>query len=166
MNDLTKKLNKEILRLAIPSILANITVPIVGMADIAIAGHLSEGGETAVMIGAIAIGSMLFDLLYWNFAFLRAGTGGLTAQAFGQSDRKECAKILSRALGIALACSVFLIAIQWIFIKGAFLVLDCSPQVGELARRYFFIRIWAAPATLSLMAVKVGSSACRTASPR
>lgn len=154
MNDLTKKLNKEILRLAIPSILANITVPIVGMADIAIAGHLSEGGETAVMIGAIAIGSMLFDLLYWNFAFLRAGTGGLTAQAFGQSDRKECAKILSRALGIALACSVFLIAIQWIFIKGAFLVLDCSPQVGELARRYFFIRIWAAPATLSLMAVK------------
>lgn len=154
MNDLTKKLNKEILKLAIPSIFANITVPIVGMADIAIAGHLSDGGGTAVMIGAIAIGSMLFDLLYWNFAFLRAGTGGLTAQAFGQNDRKECARILSRALAIALACSLLLIAIQWIFVKGAFMVLDCSPQVGELARRYFFIRIWAAPATLSLMAVK------------
>ena len=154
MNNLAKRLNKEILRLAIPSILANITVPIVGMADIAIAGHLGEIGQTAVMIGAIAIGSMLFDLLYWNFAFLRAGTGGLTAQAFGQNDRKECAKILSRALTIAIACSIFLLAIQWIFIKGAFLVLDCSPEVSELARRYFFIRIWAAPATLSLMAVK------------
>ena len=154
MKDLAKRLNKEILRLAIPSILANITVPIVGMADIAIAGHLGEIGQTAVMIGAIAIGSMLFDLLYWNFAFLRAGTGGLTAQAFGQNDRKECAKILSRALTIAIACSIFLLAIQWIFIKGAFLVLDCSPEVSELARRYFFIRIWAAPATLSLMAVK------------
>ena len=104
MNNLAKRLNKEILRLAIPSILANITVPIVGMADIAIAGHLGEIGQTAVMIGAIAIGSMLFDLLYWNFAFLRAGTGGLTAQAFGQNDRKECAKILSRALTIAIAC--------------------------------------------------------------
>ena len=124
------------------------------MADIAIAGHLGEIGQTAVMIGAIAIGSMLFDLLYWNFAFLRAGTGGLTAQAFGQNDRKECAKILSRALTIAIACSIFLLAIQWLFIKGAFLVLDCSPEVSELARRYFFIRIWAAPATLSLMAVK------------
>lgn len=154
MKDLAKRLNKEILRLAIPSILANITVPIVGMADIAIAGHLGEIGQTAVMIGAIAIGSMLFDLLYWNFAFLRAGTGGLTAQAFGQNDRKECAKILSRALTIAIACSIFLLAIQWLFIKGAFLVLDCSPEVSELARRYFFIRIWAAPATLSLMAVK------------
>ena len=154
MNNLAKRLNKEILRLAIPSILANITVPIVGMADIAIAGHLGESGQTAVMIGAIAIGSMLFDLLYWNFAFLRAGTGGMTAQAFGQNDRKECAKILSRALTIAIACSIFLLAIQWIFIKGAFLVLDCSPEVSELARRYFFIRIWAAPATLSLMAVK------------
>ena len=154
MNNLAKRLNKEILRLAIPSILANITVPIVGMADIAIAGHLGEIGQTAVMIGAIAIGSMLFDLLYWNFAFLRAGTVGLTAQAFGQNDRKECAKILSRALTIAIACSIFLLAIQWIFIKGAFLVLDCSPEVSELARRYFFIRIWAAPATLSLMAVK------------
>ena len=154
MNNLAKRLNKEILRLAIPSILANITVPIVGMADIAIAGHLGEIGQTAVMIGAIAIGSMLFDLLYWNFAFLRAGTGGLTAQAFGQNDRKECAKILSRALTIAIACSIFLLAIQWLFIKGAFLVLDCSPEVSELARRYFFIRIWAAPATLSLMAVK------------
>ena len=114
------QINKDILKLAVPSILANITVPIVGMVDIAVAGHLDT--SAAVMIGGIAIGTMLFDLLYWNFGFLRVGTGGLTAQAYGRRDRKECARIFTRAVGIA--------------------------------QRYFFIRIWAAPATLSLMAFK------------
>lgn len=147
-----KGINKDILKLAIPSILANITVPIVGMVDIAVAGHLDT--QAATMIGGIAIGTMLFDLLYWNFGFLRVGTGGLTAQAYGRGDRKECAKILARATGISLACAFALIAIQWIFVKAAFLVVDCTPEVRELASQYFFIRIWAAPATLSLMAFK------------
>ena len=147
-----KAINKDILKLAIPSILANITVPIVGMVDIAVAGHLDANAAT--MIGGIAIGTMLFDLLYWNFGFLRVGTGGLTAQAFGRGNRKECARILTRAVGIALACALALIAIQWIFVKAAFLVVDCTPEVRQLASRYFFIRIWAAPATLSLMAFK------------
>ena len=147
-----KAINKEILKLAIPSILANITVPIVGMVDIAVAGHLDT--QAATMIGGIAIGTMLFDLLYWNFGFLRVGTGGLTAQAFGRGDRKECARIFTRAIGISLACAFALIAIQWLVVKAAFLVVDCSPEVRELASRYFFIRIWAAPATLSLMAFK------------
>ena len=147
-----KAINNEILKLAIPSILANITVPIVGMVDIAVAGHLDT--QAATMIGGIAIGTMLFDLLYWNFGFLRVGTGGLTAQAFGRGDRKECARIFTRAVGIAMACAFALIAIQWIFVKAAFLVVDCTPEVQELASRYFFIRIWAAPATLSLMAFK------------
>ena len=145
-------INKDILKLAVPSILANITVPIVGMVDIAVAGHLT--GEVATMIGGIAIGSMLFDLLYWNFGFLRVGTGGLAAQAYGRKDIKECSKILTRAIGISLAFALLLIAIQWIFVKAAFLVVDCTPQVRELASEYFFIRIWAAPATLSLMAFK------------
>ena len=147
-----KPINKDILKLAIPSILANITVPLVGMVDIAVAGHLDASAAT--MIGGIAIGSMLFDLLYWNFGFLRVGTGGLAAQAYGRGDRKECARILARALGIALACALVLIAIQWIFVKAAFLVVDSSPEVRDLASTYFFIRIWAAPATLSLMALK------------
>ena len=147
-----RPINKDILKLAIPSILANITVPIVGMVDIAVAGHLT--GEVATMIGGIAIGTMLFDLLYWNFGFLRVGTGGLTAQAYGRKDDKECAKILTRALGISLAFALLLIAIQWIFVKAAFLVVDCTPEVRELASNYFHIRIWAAPATLSLMAFK------------
>ena len=74
-----KSLNKEILRLALPSILANITVPIVGMVDVAVAGHIGSDGfaTVAAFIGSISVGSMLFDLLYWNFAFLRVGTGGL-----------------------------------------------------------------------------------------
>ena len=147
-----KSINKDILKLAVPSILANITVPIVGMVDIAVAGHLDT--SAAVMIGGIAIGTMLFDLLYWNFGFLRVGTGGLAAQAYGRGDRKECAKIFTRATGIALSCALLLIAIQWIFVKAAFLVVDCTPEVRELASQYFFIRIWAAPATLSLMAFK------------
>ena len=147
-----KAINKDILKLAVPSILANITVPLVGMVDIAVAGHLDT--SAAVMIGGIAIGTMLFDLLYWNFGFLRVGTGGLTAQAYGKGDRKECAKIFARAVGIALACAMILIAVQWIFVKAAFLVVDCTPEVQALASRYFFIRIWAAPATLSLMAFK------------
>ena len=147
-----KAINRDILKLALPSILANITVPIVGMVDVAVAGHL--GAQAATMIGGIAIGSMLFDLLYWNFGFLRVGTGGLAAQAYGRGDRPDCARVLTRSLGIALASALALIAIQWIFVKAAFLVVDCTPEVRELASQYFFIRIWAAPATLSLMAFK------------
>ena len=149
-------LNKEILRLAIPSILANLTVPIVGMVDIAVAGHLhgSELLTAAAFIGGISIGSMLFDLLYWNFAFLRVGTGGLTAQAFGRGDRRECARILMRALLLALACAALIILIQWPFTKLVFLFVDTSSEVRELALKYFFIRIWAAPATLALMAFR------------
>ncbi len=147
-----KEINKDILKLAIPSIFANITVPLVGMVDIAVAGHLDVGAAT--MIGGIAIGTMLFDLLYWNFGFLRVGTGGLAAQAFGRGDMKECTRIFTRAIGIALACAFALIIIQWIFVKAAFLVVDCTPEVRALATKYFFIRIWAAPATLGLMAFK------------
>ena len=145
-------LNKEILRLSLPSILANITVPLVGMVDIAIAGHLSSSFGSAALIGGIAVGTMLFDLLYWNFAFLRTGTGGLTAQAYGAGG--ETGHILLRALRIALLSGIALIAVQWLVVQGAFLVVKCTPEVRELASRYFYIRIWAAPATLSLFAFK------------
>lgn len=154
-----KPLNKEILSLAIPSILANITVPLVGMADIAVAGHLGGGNGAAALIGGITIGTMLFDLLYWNFAFLRSGTGGLTAQAYGRlmagsGGVDQVHGILLRALKIALLSGVALIALQWVVLWLAFLLVDCTPQVRELASEYFKIRIWAAPATLSLFAFK------------
>jgi MATE family multidrug resistance protein len=146
------KLHREILRLAVPSILANITVPLVGMVDIAIAGHLASGFGSAALIGGISVGTMLFDLLYWNFAFLRAGTGGLTAQAYGEGV--TTGHILLRALRIALLSGLALIAVQWLVVQGAFLVVKCTPEVRQLASQYFYIRIWAAPATLSLFAFK------------
>ena len=155
-------LHRDILRLAVPSILANITVPLVGMVDIAVAGHLGASGGVgaAALIGGISIGTMLFDMLYWNFGFLRGGTGGLTAQAYGrfhagdEDAAGDIAVTLKRALGIALASGLALVALQWVVVQVAFLLVDCSPEVQALATQYFYIRIWAAPATLSLFAFK------------
>lgn len=153
--------NKEILRLAVPSILANITIPLVGIVDTAIVGHLSD----ATAIGGIAIGTMLFDLLYWNFGFLRIGTSGLTAQAFGKANAgsretktervpDECRKILTQSLTIALTAALAIWAIQWLFVTAVLAVVPCSEEVASVAREYFYIRIWAAPATLSLFTCK------------
>lgn len=148
-------LNKEILRLALPSILANVTVPLVGMVDLAVVGHLDGGGvSSAALLGGIAIGTMIFDLVYWSLSFLRAGTGGLTAQAFGRGDDPECATILIRAMAVAMAAGLALIALQTLIFRAAFLFVQCSPEVRELAGDYFRIRIWAAPASLSLFALK------------
>ena len=145
-----KSLNTQILRLAIPSILANITIPLVGMVDTAIVGHIAN----ATYIGGIAIGTMLFDLLYWNFGFLRVGTSGMTAQAYGRGDRIECARLLSQSISIALLGALVLWLIQWLFVTAVLAIVPCSSEVAVFAREYFFIRIWAAPATLSLMAFK------------
>ena len=145
-----KHLNAQILRLAIPSILANITIPLVGLVDTAIVGHIAN----ATAMGGIAIGTMLFDLLYWNFGFLRVGTSGMTAQAFGRGDRVECARLLSQSVGIALIGAAVIWLIQWLFVTIVLMLVPCSPEVASFAREYFYIRIWAAPATLSLMAFK------------
>ena len=97
---------------------------------------------------------MLFDLLYWNFGFLRVGTSGLTAQAFGAGNRAECRKILMQSLSIALMAALAIWAIQWFFVTAVLAVVPCSAEVADVARRYFFVRIWAAPATLSLFTMK------------
>lgn len=143
-------MNKQILRLAIPSILANITIPLVGLVDTAIVGHISN----AHAIGGIAIGTMLFDLLYWNFGFLRVGTSGMTAQAYGRGDRVECARLLTHSVTIALLGAALIWLLQWLFVTAALAIIPCSTEVAVFARQYFFIRVWAAPATLSLMAIK------------
>ena len=145
-----KSLNSQILRLAIPSILANITIPLVGIVDTAIVGHIAN----ATYIGGIAIGTMLFDLLYWNFGFLRVGTSGMTAQAYGRGDGVECARLLTQSVSIALIGAAVLWLIQWLFVTAVLAIVPCSTEVAAFAREYFFIRIWAAPATLSLMALK------------
>ena len=143
-------MNKQILRLAIPSILANITIPLVGLVDTAIVGHISD----AHAIGGIAIGTMLFDLLYWNFGFLRVGTSGMTAQAFGRGDKEQCARLLTQSVSIALIGAALIWLLQWLFVTAALAIVPCSDEVAHFARQYFFIRVWAAPATLSLMALK------------
>lgn len=145
-----RHINRQILSLAGPSILANITVPLVGIVDLAISGHV---GDAAAM-GGIAIGSMLFDLLYWNMGFLRAGTGGITAQAYGRRDTRAQVDTFSQGLVTALGSGLLFILIQWLFVSVAFRLIDCSPDVEAVARQYFFIRIWAAPATLSLFVFK------------
>ena len=149
-----KPLDREILRLALPSILANITVPLVGMVDLAVAGHLGSLGEAATLIGGVSVGTMLFDLLYWNFGFLRVGTGGLTAQAYGREDWQGTRVILFRGVVLALLIAALILVLQWPFVHLALYVTHRSDAVRELPLRYFFIRIWAAPATLSLMSIK------------
>ncbi len=146
-------LSREILRLSVPSILANLTVPLVGMVDTALAGHLVDvaDGGSAVFIGGISVGAMLLNLLYWNFFFLRTGTGGLTAQAFGRQDLHECARIFVRGIGFAAAVSLLILLLQLPLARLGMLLVDASPRVCELALRYFFIRIWAVPATVGLM---------------
>ena len=142
-------MNKRILGLALPNIITNITIPLLGMVDMAIVGHLS-----AAHIGAIAIGTQLFNLLYWNFGFLRMGTSGFTAQAFGAERWDEAVKILIRACTIALAIALLIIALQWPISLAVPYIFEGSNHVLNLTLTYFFVRIWAAPATLGLYAIK------------
>lgn len=147
---MAKGINSKILKIAGPSILANITIPLVGIVDVAISGRLGD----AAMIGGMAIGTMLFELLYWNFGFLRIGTAGITAQAYGRRDLRDSVRTLEQSLSIALISAIVLLSIQFVFVKTALLIVDTSPQVASLAKQYFLIRIWAAPATLSIFALK------------
>ncbi len=144
-------MNKRILGLAIPNIITNITVPLLGMVDLAIVGHLSTAH-----LGAIAIGTQIFNLIYWNFGFLRMGTSGFTAQAYGAKDMPEAVRIFVRAITLALFIAFLLILLQWPIAKLSELIfrVDQEPRILQLALSYFFVRIWAAPATLGLYAVK------------
>lgn len=142
--------NKEILRLAIPSIVTNITVPLLGMVDVAIVGHIGN----ASYIAAISLATMVFNLIYWNFGFLRMGTSGLTAQAYGANDQDECLRVLVRGMTIAWSAALLIIALQIPIALVCKRFLDSPPHTIELMLTYFYIRIWAAPATLGLYALK------------
>ena len=146
-------MNKRILGLALPNIITNITVPLLGMVDMAIVGHISEAH-----VSAIVVGGSIFNLIYWNFGFLRMGTSGLTAQAFGAERWGESLKILLQACTIALVIALMVIALQWPVSEAARVVFRSDPSNGpevmELALTYFFVRVWAAPATLGLYSIK------------
>lgn len=139
-------MNKKILQLALPAIISNITVPLLGLIDVAIAGHLGS----ASFIGAIAIGGMLFNIIYWLFGFLRMGTSGFTSQAYGRHDLEEVMRLLLRAVGVGLLIAATLIVLQYPIRKIAFYLLQTSDEIAYWADLYFRICIWGAPAVLGL----------------
>lgn len=139
-------MNRKILQLAIPSIVSNITVPLLGLVDVAIVGHLGS----ASYIGAIAVGGMLFNMIYWIFGFLRMGTSGMTAQVYGKRDLTEVVRTLLRAVGVGLLISLGLWILQSPILRGAFVLIDATEEVKRWASLYFNICIWGAPAILGL----------------
>lgn len=139
-------MNKNILRLAIPNIISNITVPLLGLVDMYIVGHL----DSEDYIGAIALATMIFNFIYWSFSFLRMGTSGFTAQAYGADNRQEQTNILMRSLTVAMGAGLLIILLQYVIASVGFYFLDAGPVVKSYAHQYFYIYIWAAPAVLGL----------------
>lgn len=149
-------MNRRILHLAIPSIVSNITVPLLGLVDVTIVGHL---GATAY-IGAIAVGGLLFNILYWNFGFLRMGTSGLTSQAYGRKDKDAEIRVLVQAVSVGLfqpwpCCSAIPDR------RLAFRLLDTSAEVEQYAVTYFRICIWGARRCWHNTDSRGGLSECR-----
>ena len=146
-----KSIDQEILRIALPSIVSNITVPLLGLVDVAITGHLGA----AAYIGAIALGGMIFNLVYWIFGFLRMGTSGLTAQAYGKKspyggDLGGLLLWLFRSQVIGWGIALALLLLQWPIRELALLIMQPTDEVRALTVTYFNICIWGAPATLGL----------------
>ncbi len=138
------KINREILRLALPNIVSNITVPLMGIASTAIAGHW--GTDSTATIGALAIGVSIFNFIYWNCSFVRMGTSGLTAQAFGAGNFRECTNMLARAVVVAIAMGILTLALQSPIGKLALWAMNGN----EMTEAYYYARIWAVPAGILL----------------
>ena len=143
------KRNKEILKIALPSIVSNITVPLLGLVDVTIVGHLGA----AAYIGAIAVGGMTFNVIYWIFGFLRMGTSGMTSQALGRRDLGETTRMLVRSVGIAFAVAAALIVLQVPLRMASLGIMQPTAEVASLATTYFDILIYGAPAMLGLFSL-------------
>ncbi len=137
---------RQVFRLALPSIVSNITVPLLGLIDLTIVGHMGD----VVYIGAIAIGSMIFNVMYWLFGFLRMGTSGMTSQALGRRDMPEVVRLLVRSLVIGMAIAMLFIVFQVPICWLAMRVMHPSAQIIPEASTYFAVCIWGAPAVLGL----------------
>ena len=141
--------DRQILQIALPSIVSNITVPLLGMIDVAIVGHMGS----PVYIGAVAVGSMIFNLVYWLFGFLRMGASGLTAQALGRRDLTEVTRLLVLSVGVALGIALLLIVLQVPLKWLMFWLIGPTADVVPYAMTYFYIVIWGAPASLALFSL-------------
>ncbi|NBB76951.1 MAG: MATE family efflux transporter, partial [Bacteroidetes bacterium] len=142
-------MNRKILHLAIPNIISNLSVPLLGAVDTALVGHLDE----VYYLGALAVGSVIFNFIFWGFGFLRMGTTGLTAQEFGRKNRTGMMMILARVQLLALAIGVLILLLQAPIAKLSLLLIDSSPEVADYTRVYYDIRIYTAPAVLALYGV-------------
>lgn len=141
-------MDKKIFRLALPNIISNITVPLLGMIDITIAGHLGS----AIYIGAIALGSNIFNMVYWNFGFLRMSSSGFTAQAYGARDFGEAMNVLLRSLIVALTFGLLIVVLQIPIEKVALNFIKSGAETKENVQLYFRIAVWSAPAVLGMYA--------------
>jgi len=141
--------HRRVLNIAIPVMLSNATVPILGAVDTGVVGQMG----LAAPIGAVGIGAVILSAFYWVFGFLRMGTVGLTAQADGQGDEAEVAALLTRALMIGVGAGVTIIALQGALFWAAFKVSPASAEVEGLARQYMALRIWSAPAAIALYGI-------------
>lgn len=141
--------HRRVLTIALPIVLANVTVPLLGLVDTAVIGQMGQ----AAPIGAVGLGAIILAVFYWMFGFLRMGTTGLTAQAHGAGDASEAAAILRRGLLIAGVSGLGLIALQWPIFWAAFALAPASEAVESLAGDYLAIRIWGAPATIGAYAL-------------
>lgn len=137
---------KQVFKLALPSIISNITIPLLGIIDLTIVGHMGD----VIYIGAIAIGTMIFNVLYWLFGFLRMGTSGMTSQALGRRDLTEAMRLLVRSLTISTAIAVIFILFQLPIRWMALSIMQPTEHIAEQAAIYFSICIWGAPAMLGL----------------
>ena len=142
-------MNRKILKIAIPNIISNITVPLLGLVDISMVGHLSS----EKYLGAIALGITIFNFIYISFIFLRMGTSGFTAQAYGEKNFTKSINWLSRSLLVSVIAGISLIALQVPIEYLALTVIDGSTEIETLTSQYFRIRIWAAPATIGMYAI-------------
>lgn len=142
-------MNRKILALAIPAIVANITTPLLGLVDTAITGHMGS----AVYIGAIAVGGVMFNMLYWLFSFLRGGTSGLAAQACGASDKAAQALVLYRSMAVAVGIGLLMVVCQTPLLRLLNLLVAPDEATGTLAAEYFRILIYGAPAMLGTYAL-------------
>lgn len=139
-------MNRRILNIAIPSIVSNITVPLLGLVDMAISGHMGD----AVYIGAVAVGSMIFNVIYWLFGFLRMGTSGMTSQSLGRRDLDGVAMLLTRSMGVALLIGLTIVVFQYPIGRVALMLTGATAYISIEAWVYFRICVWGAPAMLCL----------------
>ena len=143
-------MDKKIFRLALPNIITNITVPLLGMIDIAVAGRLGS----AVYIGAIALGANIFNMIYWNFGFLRMSSSGFASQAYGSRNFSESMNVFIRSLAIGLGLGFIIVLLQYPIGEFAFKLIKSGPESVQHVKTYFRIVVWGAPAVLGMYAFK------------